>query len=261
MFEKRIVYSVPGMERIAPRANLVYKSAAGKSLLADLYLPPDATAPAPIVIFIHGAIPEGIGIEAKDGGAFVSWGQLIAASGMAGVTFNHRMRWANGFASGSVAEAAEDLDGLIRFLRGQAPALGIDPGRICLLAFSAGGPMLAAPIREQASHLRCLAGFYAYLGEPLPGSADAGRYCALDALSGSGRVPPIFIAKAGKDLAPMNDAIDRFVTRAHEVGASVELAAHPEGLHGFDVLNDDDISRAIIRGCVEFIAHHLREQG
>src|SRR5258708_11899261 len=135
MFERRIVYSIPAMERITARANLVYKTADGKPLRADLYLPPAATAAAPMVIFIHGGLPEGI--EAKDGGLFVSWGQLIAASQMAGVTFNHRMRWANGFVPASLGSAAEDLDDLIRFLHDNAKDLGVDAERICLLAFSA----------------------------------------------------------------------------------------------------------------------------
>jgi hypothetical protein len=109
MFEKRIVFSLPGMERIAPRANLVYKTDDGGALLADLYLAPASSTPAPIVIFIHGDIPEGFPIKPKDGGVFVSWGQLMAASGVAGVTFNHRMRWNNGFVPGSIAKAADDL--------------------------------------------------------------------------------------------------------------------------------------------------------
>src|SRR5258708_12178461 len=95
MFERRIVYSIPAMERITARANLVYKTADGRPLRTDLYLPPAATAPAPIVIFIHGGLP--VGIEAKDGGLFVSWGQLIAASQMPGAPFNHPIRRPNAF--------------------------------------------------------------------------------------------------------------------------------------------------------------------
>ena len=243
------------MERIAPRANLVYKTADGKPLRADLYLPPGANTPAPIVVLIHGGLPEGI--EAKDGGLFVSWGQLIAASQMAGVTFNHRMRWANGFVPKSLGEAAEDLDDMIRFLRDHATDLGIDAERICLVAFSAGGPMLAAPIRERSSAVRCMVGLYPFLGDAFPGSIDAGCYSALDAMVKGGAVPPTFLAKAGKDLALINDSIDIFVERAREFDAPHELMTHPEGVHAFDILNDDETSRAIIRQVVEFIASHL----
>jgi hypothetical protein len=32
---------------------------------------------------------------------------------------------------------------------------------------------------------------------------------------------------------------------------------HPEGVHAFDIPNDDDVSRAIIRRIAEFIGSHL----
>lgn len=256
MWEKRIVYSLPAMERIAPRANLVYKNADGKPLLADVYLPPDAKAPSPIAILIHGGLPEGI--EAKDGGLFVSWGQLMAASQIAGVTFNHRMRWANGFVPASLPRASEDLADLIRFLQDNAKDFQVDAQRIGLVAFSAGGPMLAAPIREQSRAVRCMVGLYPYLGDPLVNVTDAGRYSALDAIAESrDAVPPIFLAKAGKDAPLINDSINTFVKRAREFNAPIELMTHPDGVHAFDILNDGDTSRAIIRRAMEFITSHL----
>src|SRR5262249_47573415 len=134
MFEKRIVLSIPGIERLAARQNLIYKTVDDGPLHADLYLPPSATAPSPIVIFIHAGLPDGLPIKPKDGGAFVSWGQLMAASGMAGVTFNHRMRWNNGFVPGTTEKAADDLRDLIRYLRSNAAELRVDTDRIGLVA-------------------------------------------------------------------------------------------------------------------------------
>ncbi len=256
MFEKRIVYSLPAMERIAPR-NLVYRDGPDGQQLADLYLPPGTNAASAVVIFIHGGMPEGV--TAKDGGVFVSWGQLMAASGIAGVAFNHRLRWENGYVPASLANAAQDLQELMQFLRTKASTLNVDPERVCLLAFSAGGPLLAAALRDRPCNIKCIAGLYTYLGEPLPGSTDAGRFSPLDALEGgTGSMPPIFLGKAGKDYAMMNDSIDAFDARARQLGASVELMLHPEGLHAFDILNDDDTSRAIIRRTAEFIGSHLR---
>jgi acetyl esterase/lipase len=248
------------MEHIAPRANLIYKTADDGPLLADLYLPPDAFAPAPVVIFIHGGVPEGMTPQPKDWGAFVSWGQLVASSGMAGVAFNHRMRWNNGFVPGTIEKAADDLRDLIRFLDDNASHLNIDPKRIGMVAFSAGGPMIAAPILEQFPGIRCLATLYPYLGDTsAPDAKDAARYSAIGALTArNGDVPPILVAIAGKDHALMNDSIAAFVERARELGTKIEVVTHPEGLHGFDILNDDDNSRAIIRQTVAFIRTHLR---
>jgi acetyl esterase/lipase len=261
MFEKRIVFSLPGMERIAARANLIYKTADSGPLLADLYLPPRTTALSPIVIFIHGGIPEGLTPQPKDWGAFVSWGQLMAASGMAAVTFNHRMRFGTGFVPGTVAKAADDLADLIQYLRGNASGLNVDPTRIALVAFSAGGPLLAAPMLEQYEGVRCSVALYAYLGDTTaPDVFDAARFSAIGALNARrGAVPPMFVARAGKDHALINEAINSFVTRAQELGAPIQFTTHPEGVHGFDVQTDDDTSRAIIRQTLEFIGAHLRD--
>jgi acetyl esterase/lipase len=259
MFEKRIVYSIPGMERITARTNLIYKNIDNRSLHADLYLPPEATAASPTVIFIHGGIPEGLPVQPKDGAVFVSWGQLMAASSMAGVTFNHRMRWNNGFVPGSIEKAADDLRDLVQYLRDNASELRVDAHRTCLVAFSAGGPLLAAPILEHWEGVKCLAAFYAYLGDTTPPDAKgAARYSALGALNESrGAVPPMFIGSAGKDFALMNDSMSAFVKSARELAAHVEFTMHPEGVHGFDTENDDETSRAIIKNALEFIRAHI----
>jgi dienelactone hydrolase len=250
---KRIVYQVPGMENIAAHRDLKYKAADGEALEADLYLP-QSTGPHPVVILIHGALPKGV--KAKGMPPFVSWGQLIAASGMAAVAFNHRAEWGNGFVAGTLVKAAADLDDLIRFIRSKAGEFHLNAGRICLFAFSAGGPLLAGPIENAPAHLRCVVSFYGFLDNPSPDGADPN---ALKALTQS-RVPlpPIFVAKAGLDMPFLNAGIDKFVAEARSRGVAIEMMEHPKGRHSFDMLDDDDTSRAIIRRAVEFMKEHLR---
>src|SRR5437016_3152042 len=71
------------------RRDLVYKVADGRELSMDLYLPPAAAAPSPVVVMIHGG-PVPPGTNAKDWGIFVSYGDLLAEAGLAAVTFGHR---------------------------------------------------------------------------------------------------------------------------------------------------------------------------
>lgn len=47
------------------------------------------------------------------------------------------------------------------------------------------------------------------------------------------------------------------MTRAAELGASVQLETHPDGRHAFDILDDDDRSREVIEASVEFMREHL----
>lgn len=250
----RIVYSPAGDSR-APVRGVVYKKADGVPLEGDLYLP--LRSPAPAILLVHGALPEGIPVAPKDWGQFLSWGEAIAACGMAAFAFNHRMRWNNGFVPGSVAAAEQDLSDAIGFLHANADRYGIDPGRIAVMAFSAGGPLLASLIRQHPSYLRCLVGFYAVLGDPHPGTSDAGRFSAIDAAGSGADVPPIFVAKAGKDMPFLNAGIDQFVQALSRAGADHEFIEHPDGWHGFDVNNDDDTSRKIIQRAIEFMKSRL----
>jgi acetyl esterase/lipase len=72
------------------------------------------------------------------------------------------------------------------------------------------------------------------------------------------KLPPMFIARAGLDEVPtMNDSIDRFIHEAITKNASIIVANHPQGVHGFDNQTDDDRSREIIRGAIDFMKLHL----
>ena len=255
MADDRIVLSIPGMEQVACRKDLIYRTAGAEASKADLYLPAPTDRLPPVVIFIHGAFPPGV--LAKDHGHFVSWSQLIAASGMAAVVFNHRLRWAGSYVPESLPEAAQDLSDVVGFLRTNAARFKIDADRICPFAFSAGGPLLAAPLRERWSAVRCIVAFYAVLGDPLPGAADVGRFSALAGLTDGKPPPPTFVAKAGKDSPLINTAIDQYAKTARDLGSEISLDEHPEGVHGFDAFNDDDTSRAIIRNAIEFMKSHL----
>src|SRR5512135_1030404 len=116
-----IVYRVPGMETVFLRRGVPYANPGGEALMFDLYRPagPAETERLPAVVLIHGGpIPR---IGAKNMGVFTSFGRLLAASGLAAVAFDHRFLAAERF-----LDAAEDVESLVRFLRGHAGELGID---------------------------------------------------------------------------------------------------------------------------------------
>ena len=258
MTNKAIVYSTPEMREILPQTNLLYKYLGSDRLVADLYLPraPGAVARYPVVVVIHGAVPRGV--APKDWASYVSWGQLIASCGMAAITFNHSLLWSEGYDPDALLAGATDTGDLLAFVRDNSSSFGLDPDRIGLMAFSAGGPLLAAPLADSHAFLRCVVGFYSYLGEPLPpDSDDAGRFCPSNALKRDTTATPVFIAKAGLDRPQINDSIDDFVDTARSLGREVSLVYHPTGQHGFDIMDDDGTSRAIIRQSVEFMQSHL----
>jgi acetyl esterase/lipase len=243
------------------RRDFVYKSGDPR-LKLDVYTPPGLAKGErrPAVLFIHGGTPPQT--NPKDWGVFVSWGRLVAASGMVGVTFTHRL----GFPRTMLTEGAADVSDAVAYVRANADALGVDRERLCLAAFSAGGPMLSPSMRDRPPYVRCLVAFYAFMdvGQSEPHRQHETPEVVRDLspithLGADARsVAPLFIARAGLDQVPaMNDSIDRFVREAISSNAAVTVFNHPRGVHGFDNQTDDERSREIIRAALEFMKTHL----
>lgn len=261
MIRMRVVYRVPGMDAVVVRRDLTYTS--GETpLLLDAYLPP-GLAPSdrrPAVVFIHGGpIPPQSG--PKGMGIFLSYGELAAASGLAGITFNHRF-----FGADHLATAAGDVATLLEHVRRNADSLHVDPDRIALWAFSGGGPFLSATLAEPPSFVRAVVAFYAVLDlqVPPPGQPDTlgpelrRRFSPAAQLAPGARpLPPMLVARAGEDHPWLNDGLDRFVREALAGNAPLDLLNHPEGRHGFDVLDDDTRSREIVARTLDFVKSRL----
>jgi acetyl esterase/lipase len=254
-----VVYKIPGMDRVEVRKDLDYKGKPDRYLKMDVYIPPGLSkgSARPAVLFIHG----GAGAEntPKDWGIYISWGRLIGASGMVGVTFTHRL----GYPNPHLKEAASDVADAIAFVRSHANDFHINKDRICLAAYSAGGPLLSSYMGESTSYIKCLVAFYAFLDvQNLEPHRQYEKQETLQAFSPihylDGAFPPLFIARAGRDEIPgMKDSIDRFVAQAISKNAPITFINHPQGVHGFDNQNNDDRSREIVRAAISFMREHL----
>jgi acetyl esterase/lipase len=227
----------------------------------DVYSPAGRGARRPAVIFIHGGrIPPNLRTTPKEWGAYVSFGQLVAASGFVGVAFNHRFYTWN-----SLPDSQSDLMDLIAHVRDNADSLGVDKDRIILWAVSAGGVFLGHPLRDAQPYIRCIVGYYPQLDlqnsrKSAPASVTdetLREYSAIYHLRNREKgVPPIFIARAGLDDATLNDGVDRFVQLALAKNLTIEVVNHATGHHGFDIEDDNERSREILRRTIEFIKTH-----
>jgi hypothetical protein len=68
---------------------------------------------------------------------------------------------------------------------------------------------------------------------------------------------PMLVARAGKDQEWINMAIDRFVQKALVRNLPVELLNHTEGPHAFEIFDDSERSREIVRRTLDFIKDQL----
>ena len=261
----RILYAVPGMEKIRARKDLTYKRVADAELKMDVYMPPNLPSGArrPAIVFVHGgALPANLLTKPKEWGAYVSYGQLAAASGFVGITFNHRFY---GWDMKSLSDARSDVGEAIAYIRNNAELLGVDKDRICLWALSAGSVLLGPALTEAPSYIRCLVFYYSILDlEPLrkerPTITDdvTREFSPLARLeAASPNLAPIFIARAGRDEPGLNVAVDSFIQRALARKVTLDFSNHAEGQHGFDVLDDNPRTREIIARTLEFIKARL----
>ena len=120
----------------------------------------------------------------------------------------------------------------IRLLRSQAGALHLDPKRIGICGFSAGGGLAAFTIfRPGEDASGPVSGQPDFAGLFYPGLRDI----TPEAVSAAKHVPPLFIINAIDDrLTPVDRCVD-FCQSLLKAGASAELHLFNKGGHGFDM--------------------------
>jgi acetyl esterase/lipase len=229
----------------------------------DLYYPLDATSDAglPVVVLVIGYADVGVepmpgfGCKLKEMAWAISWSQSIAAWGMAAITYSSR-------------QPATDVDALLRYVREHAAALRIDENRIGLWACSGHVPTALSVLlrKDPGESLRC-AVLCCGLTLDFEGStvvADAAKTygfvnpCAGKSADDLPRDVALFVARAGREQFPgLNDALDRFVASALTRNVPLTVVNHAEGPHGFDIFEDSEISRAIIKQILAFLRFQL----
>ena len=265
---KRIVYQVPGMNNVRVKKNLIYKRAGDRNLEMDVYTPRTG-ARLPAVLFVHGGrVPANLLTTPKDWAVYVSFGELMAASGFVGVTFNHRF-----YAWESLADSQADVMDAIKYVRDNAATLNVDPERIVLWTVSAGGIFLSQLLQERPTYLNSIVAYYSQLDlqnerKSAPASVSdetlrqfspvyhLEKSAPTESNKAASLFPPMFIARAGLDDPGLNDGLDRFVQAALRNNVAVELFNHPTGHHGFDIEDDNARSREILKRTVEFLKTH-----
>jgi acetyl esterase/lipase len=233
-----LVHPLPDPDRVELRPGLVYTRADGRALAMDAYLParraPGARVPA--VLLVHGEADPDLLRGVRGWGQYTGWGRLLADQGMAGVAFEHRAILDAGFEA-----VVAEVQAALAAVGERAGDLGVDPERVGVAAFSAGVPLTAAVLAGAAGRIRCAALCYGPLGDLEPDPA----------------LPPLLVVRAGQDDPELNRTIEEYVSAATAAQLAVELVHQPDGHHAFDVADDSDASREVIRRVLAFLRSHL----
>jgi acetyl esterase/lipase len=180
------------------RPALTYATHDGVALQGDLYLPrklPVSAGPAPALIAVHGG-----GWQQGARSAFQHWGPYLATRGYAlfAVSYRFAKKGKKAF-----PEAVRDVLAAIRYVRGNAAALGIDSARIGLIGASAGAHLCA---------LAALAGRSPALGGGYPDDAHASVDTTVKVLIGVyGVYDPVEMWQAYRLNSPLDNNIENFI--------------------------------------------------
>lgn len=239
--KKRIVYEVAVPVKVRGDIEL----AGGVSV--DVYEP--ETPSRGTVLIVSGYRDRGLqsflGCRYKEMGWAISWGDLLAASGVTAITY-------------SAEDPLQVHDVLQQIGAGALP--GVAAERVGLLACSGNGPMAMSLLRHDA--LRCAALLYAYTmdvdGASAVAEASKQFHFVNPGAAGLREDVPIFLARAGRDETPgLNAALDSFVAFALRRNMPLTLANYAAAPHAFDLFVDAPETREVIRHVLAFFAARL----
>jgi hypothetical protein len=257
----RVVYAMPAAEAVRIRRDQEYRHTDAGALLMDVYYPPDANVGSrlPAVVFVTGFSDVGakrtFGCAMKDMGAYVSWARLAAASGMVAVTYTNQ-------------EPATDAHAVIEHVRDHAASLGIDDNRIGLWSCSGNVPAALSVLmgKDTSSYIKCAALSYGYMldADGASGVADAAAFfgfvnpCVGRSVADLAPDIPLFLSRAGHDQMPrLNEALDGFIARGLACNLPLTFVNHANGPHAFDLFDDSETSREVVRRILAFLCFNL----
>jgi dienelactone hydrolase len=241
------------MDGVTIRRDIEYRG----TLTMDLYDPPDSIPgqPIPAVIFVGGFPDAGfqtrLGCKQKEMASYVSWSRLVAASGMIAITYTN-------------SDPAADAVAVLRYVRENAASLNVDANRIGIWSCSGNVPTALALLMSEA--LTCAVLCYGFMldlddstaiaeAQKQWGFANPSAGKSVDDLPSD---LPLLIVRAGKDEFPhVNEMIDRFASHALARNLPMTIVNHASGPHSFDLFDDTEMSREVMRQILEFMRFHL----
>jgi acetyl esterase/lipase len=194
-----------------------------------VYLPAKQTATGAAVIVCPGGGHQYLAID-YEGYDVAKW---LSDHGIAGFVLKYRLAREPGSTYKVEVHALADAQRAIRTVRSRALEWGIDPNRVGIIGFSAGGgvaalagtrfddgnPNATSPVERPSSRPNFFGLFY-------PGISP-------ETLTVTSNTPPCFLVHADNDRTVPVDRSVTFYTALKKAGVSAELHIYANGGHGF----------------------------
>ncbi len=263
-------------------ADLVYAQVNGRELKLDLYLPTQAKAPLPVVVWIHGG---GWRAGTKANPRLIVW---IVPRGYAVASIEYRLT-----GEASFPAQIHDCKGAVRWLRAHAAEHNLDPNRFAAAGASAGGHLAlllgtSAGVEQlegsvggnldQSSKVQAVVDFYGptdfidwlnspdgerisrpdspvarLLGGPPRTRLDLARL-ASPVYHVSPDDPPVLMIHGSADpVVPLRQSL-RLAERYRELGLTAQLQVLEGARHGGPEFHAPQVRRVV----ADFLRDHLR---
>ncbi len=260
--EQAVFFELPGMDKVIVKKDLPYLNSSDSTMKMDIYYPPnfDFKRKIPAIVVVLGYTDEAgkklIGSKFKDFSWLVSWCKIIAASGMAAIVYE-------------TVDPENDIFSLEKYLQSNEDKLMIGMDRMGAFVCSAHTPTAITHILNSSNSIfKCLAIYYGmiltqdfeYLSQIDTLSLKMGfkTQRLTDPKEWNNKVPILFV-RAGLDNVPyLNQAFKNFYAKALDQNLPITLINYSNGLHAFDLYNNNDTTRQIIKTTLDFWKFNLQ---
>jgi acetyl esterase/lipase len=195
-----------------------------------------------ITVYLPKANPSGAAVVIAPGGGHSElWvdhegfnvAEWLSDHGVAGIVLKYRLAREKGSTYTVEGDELADTQRALRLARSHAAEWGIDPERIGVMGFSAGGELAALAGSRNA--------------DAAPGSDEVGRLSARPAFQAliypaiprdmkfSKETPPAFLACGADDRQNISEGLPELYLAMKRAGASAELHVYARTGHGFGV--------------------------
>jgi beta-glucuronidase len=168
----------------------------------------------------------------------VNVARFLTQHGIAAFVLKYRLAHAPGSKYSIEGDELADVQRAIRLVRSRAAEWGIDPNRVGVLGFSAGGE-LAALAATRAPRAATGGVADAGRGDPVDAMSSKPRFAALlypaipKSMPVSSSTPALFLAAGSDDKPAISQGLAQLYLEARRAGAEAELHIYAGVAHGF----------------------------